>query len=134
MLNNKTNTDMKTLPESQIEKIRKEAEFQARMNYDLSWRSAEERFELMIKNTKPEVETELKSFESLAVEAIRKGKTFNGKFYDYGKKGTFIFVGGQKFQIVNKEAFINEIGVKSKMSYSEAYHKHGLDFAEEGNY
>lgn len=75
----------------------------------------------------------LKSFEQLAVNAIKAGKSFNGTFYEYGKKGTFVFVGGQKYQVVNKEAFLNAISKKA-MTYDEAYRKGGLDFAEEGNW
>lgn len=77
---------------------------------------------------------ELKSFEKLAIEAIISGRKWNGQFYSYGKKGTFIFVSGKKFQIVNKDAFLNAAGSTGKMSYSEAYHKCGMDFAEESNY
>lgn len=51
----------------------------------------------------------LKSFEKAAFEAIVSGKNWNGKFYEYGKKGTFIFVSNVKYQIVNKDAFLSAL-------------------------
>ena len=72
--------------------------------------------------------TELKSFEKLAVEAIKKGQKWNGKFYDYGKKGTFIFIANRKYQIVNKQAFFNALGLEGReMTYADAYSIGALD-------
>jgi len=43
----------------------------------------------------------LKSYEKLAVEAIKKGGKFNGKFY-----GKYIYVSNAKYQIDNKDEFL----------------------------
>lgn len=82
------------------------------------------------------MENELASFEKLAVEEIRNGKKWNGEFYEYNKRGTFIFVAGKKTQIINKQAFLEAIGQteKTKMTYGEAYRIGGIDYAEEGNW
>jgi hypothetical protein len=72
--------------------------------------------------------TEFKSYEKLAIEAILNGGNFNGKFY-----GKFIYVSNKKYQIDNKDAFLEAIDKKS-MSYNNAFDRNGFDFAEEGNY
>ena len=68
----------------------------------------------------------MKTYEVLALEAIKKGGKFNGKFY-----GKFIYVSNKKYQIDDRDAFL--ITLKNQTGYAENFRMHGFDYAEEGN-
>lgn len=107
-----------------IDQLKKEAAYEARVNLDRSGMSAEERLERMIKAQKAKVDADKNKEEAIdnaARAAIKTGK-WNGKIY-----GGTIYVNGKKYPVSKNFS-------ETKITYHEAFEKHGFDFAEEGNY